>query len=913
MLDGDSGLSPATYSPSGVVAGCPIAPSLSKLALHGTCSAVQESGLVSNLDTWIDDISADISANDSEQVASKSIKVFRLLRDNLGQEQLLLSMTKSAFVCSDKETEKRLRRLLRPGEPPILSLVKDLGVDSAGARRRRVASSNCRLAKAQGRSGKLAKLKMQSPAKQAQIAGTGVFTAATFGHQCQGFAPKRMKVLRAIAGNHYGKLSFGSLDLLFDLSETGTGDPLFKLVLEHWKMLQECVERDKPAAGLIRRTWEVTWNKLTRSKQRWSVAAGPIAAMQCYLADMGFDAHSMSEWTRPGCTIALPWGQPGGGQTTGKQLHAALLQDRWQRIAAQEDAQGASDGLDWTVARKMLKESAKKRLFSSGLRMLWQGAIRRAHHGGDLECPKCGQPNTLRHALHDCIRWATVDIGPDPQWELDFPNAPPCFQVRGLVPRLATAHPRLTESQLQSKRSGIFTGEFLPEPDIMYGTDASGGPKGADARLRLVSWAVVAIRKAAPGGANDFEVLGSITGSLQIGATVNEGESAAINELALWVGGPVKVAVDSKVAIKWCHKPQVHLQAPEIWTADQRQRENLELAWTKGHLGKEEHCRRFGPGFEWAWFANKEADLRCNERSANLFSRAQGQITDAVDRATRGRCSWLGQRCAHILQSDPLPAKKDLKFEATPVMNRQARKAEFNHRHALTAATMQQDPVLGHHWVITTSAKNLCIKCQECGLYAQQTDPTATLKMVLSHPCKGRAAKPNPSANIHSSHVIENRGKTWQCTKCASSYSVRVPAKGKLVQPCKGKLTGVRLTKKNKEDKACQGKGSGDLRGFFLAQPTSRCETVEAQVGTPPAPTQLETDRSPTVSHGFNQARGPQPETDSTHKGPPLLTVFFGQGVPAHPSVLPMPKAKPKAKAKPKTSNPSVRSFFVRQ
>ena len=45
--------------------------------------------------------------------------------------------------------------------------------------------------------------------------------------------------------------------------------------------------------------------------------------------------------------------------------------------------------------------------------------------------------------------------------ELDFPNAPPCFQVRGLVPRLATAHLRLTESQLQSKRSGIFTGEYL--------------------------------------------------------------------------------------------------------------------------------------------------------------------------------------------------------------------------------------------------------------------------------------------------------------------------------------------------------------------------------------------------------------------------------------------------------------------
>ena len=318
-----------------------------------------------------------------------------------------------------------------------------------------------------------------------RLRAQGFFTAATFGHQCQGFAPKRMKVLRAIAGSHYGKLSFGSLDLLFDLSETGTGDPLFKLVLEHWKMLQECVERDKPAAGLIRRTWEVTWNKLTRSKQRWSVAAGPIAAMQSYLADMGFDAHSMSEWTRPGCTIALPWGQPGGGQTTGRQLHAALLQDRWQRIAAQEDAQGASDGLDWTVARKMLKESAKKRLFSSGLRMLWQGAIRRAHHGGDLECPKCGQPKhppprTSRlYSLGYCRYRSRPAVGagfsPMPRPASKFAGWCPDLRRPTRVSLRASCNPRgLASSQVS----------FLPEPDIMYGTDASGGPKGADARLR---------------------------------------------------------------------------------------------------------------------------------------------------------------------------------------------------------------------------------------------------------------------------------------------------------------------------------------------------------------------------------------------------------------------------------------------
>ena len=48
-------------------------------------------------------------------------------------------------------------------------------------------------------------------------------------------------------------------------------------------------------------------------------------------------------------------------------------------------------------------------------------------------------------------------------------------------------------------------------------------------------------------------------------------------------------------------------------------------------------------------------------------------------------------------------------------------------------------------------------------------------------------------------------------------------------------------------------------------------------------------------------------------KGPPVLTGFFGQGVPAHRNVPPLPKVKPKAKAKPNASNPSVRSFLCQE
>ena len=58
-----------------------------------------------------------------------------------------------------------------------------------------------------------------------------------------------------------------------------------------------------------------------------------------------------------------------------------------------------------------------------------------------------------------------------------------------------------------------------------------GGPRGEDPRLRVVSWAVVAIRVDFKGPTLarqlNYEVLGTMSGTLQIGATVNDGESVA--------------------------------------------------------------------------------------------------------------------------------------------------------------------------------------------------------------------------------------------------------------------------------------------------------------------------------------------------------------------------------------------------
>ena len=325
IIDAEGNMGPISFTDRGVIAGCPAAPALSKLALYNPLKTVQETGLCAGLDSWIDDVTIDTEDKDPQRAAQKIVSLYRTVSAELGRAELQISTSKSAFVCTDRQTQSRVQQLLREGEPPVLHLVKDLGVDSAGARRRRVATSNARLAKATGRSGKLARLKVPNPKKRAQVAATGVFTAATFGHQGQGISPKRMKVLRAIAGGHYGKMAFGSLDLLFDLSWMGSGDPLCKIVLEHWSMLQECVARNRPATSLIRRTWAVSWQKLSRSPHRWKLAAGPIGAMQCYLMDMGFEAPTMDVWNRTGATINLTWGSPHVGVEVREQLSRAML------------------------------------------------------------------------------------------------------------------------------------------------------------------------------------------------------------------------------------------------------------------------------------------------------------------------------------------------------------------------------------------------------------------------------------------------------------------------------------------------------------------------------------------------------------------------------------------------------------
>ena len=163
-----------------------------------------------------------------------------------------------------------------------------------------------------------------------------------------------------------------------------------------WPLLEPGIgARNLPEAALVRRTWAVSWSRLAKAPQTCGRPYSGHAVLP-----HGFRVFS---WTRDHEEIRIGWGDPSVGTQVAGRLRTIMLQDRWSRIAQQECAAGAEDGLDW---RRILKGAAKKPLVLAGLRLLWQGAVRRADHGGDVLCQMCGNPNSWRHALHDCRRWA---------------------------------------------------------------------------------------------------------------------------------------------------------------------------------------------------------------------------------------------------------------------------------------------------------------------------------------------------------------------------------------------------------------------------------------------------------------------------------------------------------------------------
>ena len=356
FVQSEGSLCPPILPSRGVLAGCPAAPSVTKLVIHPIAERLMVKRSVSNLDIWLDDLSLDSISKSASQVASDSLVLFRGLRRDFEARGAKLSVDKSAFVASSPAAAKALQSLLEPTDPKVKTVARDLGVSSGGARRRVLGVAEQRRRKAIGRAKKLDRLKITNSAHRIRIVRASVCSAGLWGHPAVGVSPKRRKYYRTLCAKHVGRQKLGSLDITFWLMRHKCEDPHLTLLRQHIRAVARVFRRwqtsdpDKFAS-----TWSSLWTRLAEVAHPWKRVAGPLAATQAYLLELGVSAPQATEWQFGTRVLRVDWTCLDAVRQVWQWLCPIWEQSCMDRIVALDGCQCLKNGIDTTVPRRLLK------------------------------------------------------------------------------------------------------------------------------------------------------------------------------------------------------------------------------------------------------------------------------------------------------------------------------------------------------------------------------------------------------------------------------------------------------------------------------------------------------------------------------------------------------------------------------
>ena len=354
-------------------------------------------------DVWLDDVSADSLHASPVIAAGAAYEAFRVLKSSLQAEGLVLSQEKTKFVAGTPRSAAALRKLLRPGDPDIVDVVKDLGLDSGSGRRRRTTTAQKRFRVGGLRNLKLGKLRIPSRRVRLRLHRSSVVTSGLYGHEAQGVAPKHMKTMHAAVARHAGRSRYGSTDTILDMTAREVQDPYLIVVTQHveslFRMMARCNRMGWEAA---QDTWRVVWKRLEAAKHGWSVVTGPISAMCQYLRDLQVDGHDPSRWVFEERVLEIKPYEVSVVCQTSSFLTDIIKTQRSRRMGSASSAAGAGGGVDWTVPRRLLK-SVRTKTTRYAYRAVFQGSILHNGNGGKDVCKFCGDSGTtLRHLMYEC-------------------------------------------------------------------------------------------------------------------------------------------------------------------------------------------------------------------------------------------------------------------------------------------------------------------------------------------------------------------------------------------------------------------------------------------------------------------------------------------------------------------------------
>ena len=794
FLQADGAIAPPIWPKQGVLAGCPAAPSIAKLIIHPIAASITSRSGTTNLDVWVDDLSLDAVDKSPEAVARTSLRLFRGLRTALQDRGASLSMDKTCFVATSASAAKALSTLRCPTDPEVKPFARDLGVTSSGVRRRLLGLAEQRRHKARARHTKLCKLRVPGQRHRLRIVRASICMAGLFGHQALGVSPKRRKWYRTITANHLGRQKLGSLDLVFTVLGHLCEDPFATILRQHFKAVSRVffkwVVQD---SAKFLSVWRAQWQRIHGGKHVWLRVAGPLAASQAYLSELGVDAANPCRWTWGDKVLHVNW----ASEDTPRQvlewiaeLHKTQLR---HRVSALEGCSMLRQGADLVVPKKLLKKKFLNKHTLVSLKALWQGALLSDSKPGF--CKMCHCPLNLQHVLWDCPVIRTKFPAPE-HFETAKKQFPwPCLWLRGLPPLCHTAMPLQAHVTQGLHVEGLWqTHQKLDGDAYVFASDASGGPGSTDDRLRCVSWAIAAYTLS-DGKPTRVASISCLAHALSVPAA----EQRALFELFSRVSGDFDVTVDCKSAVQILRKSAAPQVGAVPWASVWNQRKRANPTWVPSHKDADYFLAR---GLaEWRRKINDDVDGICRQRSEEAYNGEHAPWLRRVDGLCQEISLHLAKKVNFILQSRgtetlpwilqrPKKSEDDAKPQLVlpnPAFDK-TKTPPSNKRQRIKACVEGTVDTLGHKWTLgSESASNLTMRCEICGLYVQQVLLQDRFDQLMRHPCKDQPSLLQPAWDIHHSHKMFNLGVYWVCLTCEKlQRPVSEHAAKPLTVACKG-------------------------------------------------------------------------------------------------------------------------------
>ena len=396
-------LSPWFHVTTGVAAGCPQAPLLAKTYLQPILHSFQQAFPDLHLNGWVDDIGFDGSHTNAQHLAQRALQAWHQLRDQLTQAGLVVNSHKTAFIVTDKRIHSELSKLLGPQDPPIQSVMRDLGIDHAASRRRRITTLQQRFRKNKQRKIRLRSLKLPNLRTRLRLHKGGVQPVAFWGFEGQGLAPRYRLALRQSLATHLGLHQGGLQDIIYDQVSHKFGDPGDQVIIHHIRALHTLLN-NWPADHIqhVEQAWLTIRNQLRTKPRQWYHVKGPMAATLAYLHEWGWTTETLYQWHRQETAfmteahINLQDDWPTIEQT----LHREAQQQRTSRLASRKNCQSLVSGLDWVTAKKAAKVLSKQQLQHM---KTWNQAAIHYREGDKIKpCPLCKVPATPKHIVWLC-------------------------------------------------------------------------------------------------------------------------------------------------------------------------------------------------------------------------------------------------------------------------------------------------------------------------------------------------------------------------------------------------------------------------------------------------------------------------------------------------------------------------------